>query len=62
MLEDEKGSTAAGFLRRAIAFFRRYGIKVERILTDNGGCYRAIVYALACRALGIKHLRTRPYR
>jgi transposase InsO family protein len=62
VLADEKGPTAAGFLRRAVAFFRRYGIRVERVLTDNGSCYRAIVHALACRTLGIKHLRTRPYR
>jgi hypothetical protein len=62
VLDDEKGPTAAGFLRRAVRFFGRYGIRVERILTDNGACYRAVVHALACRALGIKHLRTRPYR
>ena len=62
VLNDEKGATAAGFLRRAIAFFRRYGIQVERVLTDNGSCYRAVVHALACKALAIKHLRTRPYR
>jgi len=62
VLDDEKGPTAAGFLRRAIAFFRRYGIRVERVLTDNGPCYRAVLHTLACRALGIKHLRTRPYR
>jgi transposase InsO family protein len=62
VLADEKGPTAAGFLRRAVAFFRRWGIRVERVLTDNGSCYRAVVHALACRALGIRHLRTRPYR
>ena len=62
VLADEKGATAVGFLRRAVAFFRRSGIRVERILTDNGACYRAVVHALACKALGIKHLRTRPYR
>jgi transposase InsO family protein len=62
LLADEKGATAAGFLRRAIAFFGRYGIRVERVLTDNGACYRAVVHALACKALGINHLRTRPYR
>ena len=62
VLDDEKGPTAAGFLRRAVAFFRRYGFRVERVLTDNGSCYRAVVHALACRRLGIKHLRTRPYR
>ena len=62
VLADEKGTTAAGFLRRAIAFFGRFGIQVERVLTDNGSCYRAIVHALACRTLGIRHLRIRPYR
>ena len=62
VLDDEKGQTAAGFLRRAVDFFRRYGIRVERVLTDNGSCYRAVVHALACRKLRIKHLRTRPYR
>jgi transposase InsO family protein len=62
VLPDEKATTAVGFLRRAVAFFARYGIRVERLLTDNGSAYRATVHALACRALGIRHLRSRPYR
>ena len=62
VLLDEKASTAAGFLRRAAAYYQRHGITVERILTDNGSCYRGIVHAVACRQLGIKHLRTRPHR
>ena len=62
VLLDERASTAAGFLARAVAFFARYGIKVERVLTDNGSCYRAVLHALACRRLGIRHLRTRPHR
>jgi transposase InsO family protein len=62
VLGDERASTAAGFLRRATAFFARYGVVVERILTDNGSCYRGAIHALSCRRLGIKHLRTRPYR
>jgi transposase InsO family protein len=62
VLPDEKALTAAGFLRRAARFYRRYGITVERVLTDNGGAYIAVAHALACRRLGIKHLRTRPYR
>ena len=62
VLDDEKGQTATGFLDRAVHFFRRYGISVERVLTDNGSCYRAVVHALACRRLGVRHLRTRPYR
>ena len=62
VLADERASTAIGFLRRAVAFYRRYGIRVERLITDNGPAYRSTVHALACRALGIRHLRTRPYR
>jgi transposase InsO family protein len=62
VLENEKAVTAVGFLRRAIAHFGDYGIRVERVMTDNGPCYRAIAHALACRALGLRHLRTRPYR
>jgi transposase InsO family protein len=62
VLGDEKATTAAGFLRRAVAHFRAYGIQVERVMTDNGSCYRGIVHALACKTLGLKHLRTQPYR
>jgi transposase InsO family protein len=62
VLEDERATSAVGFLRRAVAHFRAYGIQVERVMTDNGNAYRSAVHALACRALGIKHLRTRPYR
>jgi transposase InsO family protein len=62
VLEDEKAATAVGFLRRAVAHYRAHGIRVERVMTDNGSCYRAIVHALACKALRIKHLRTQPYR
>jgi transposase InsO family protein len=62
VLTDEKATTAAGFLRRAVAFYRRYGIHVESILTDNGSAYIAVTHALACRRLKIRHLRTRPRR
>ncbi|HJQ75079.1 MAG TPA: IS481 family transposase [Gaiellaceae bacterium] len=62
VLNDERATTAAAFLKRAIAFFARYGIRVESILTDNGSAYRAVVHALACKALGVRHLRTRPHR
>jgi transposase InsO family protein len=62
MLRDEKATTAIGFLRRAIAFYRRHGIHVERVLTDNGSAYVSATHALACKALAIRHSRTRPYR
>ena len=54
--------TAVGFLRRAVAHFAASGIRVERLMTDNGSAYRATIHALTCKTLGIKHLRTRPYR
>jgi transposase InsO family protein len=62
VLPNERATTAIAFLRRAIAFYRRHGIHVERVLTDNGPCYVAAIHALACRQLGIRHLRTRPRR
>jgi transposase InsO family protein len=62
VLPDEKAATAIAFLGRAIAFYARHGITVERVMTDNGGAYRSAIHALACRALGIRHLRTRPRR
>ena len=62
VLADEKATTAIAFLRRAIAFYARHGIQVEQLMTDNGAAYRATIHAIACHALGIQHLRTRPYR
>jgi transposase InsO family protein len=62
VLCDETALTAIGFLRRAIAFYARHGITVERLMTDNGSAYRSTLHALACRALKVRHLRTRPYR
>jgi len=62
LLKDERAATAVGFLRRALAYFAAHGIRVERVLTDNGSPYRSTIHALACRALGIRHLRTRPGR
>jgi transposase InsO family protein len=62
VLNDEKATTAVAFLRRALAFYAVHGITVERVMTDNGAAYRSITHALACRALGIRHLRTRPRR
>jgi transposase InsO family protein len=62
VLPDEKATSAVAFLRRAVDFYARHGIQVERLMTDNGPAYRSTVHALACRLLGIRHLRTRPYR
>jgi transposase InsO family protein len=62
VLTDEKAHTAVGFLGRAIAFFASYGVNVKAVLTDNGSPYISTVHAIACRALSVRHLRTRPRR
>ena len=62
VLPDEKASTIAGFLRRAIRHYRRHGITVERVMTDNGPGYRSTLHAIACRTQRVRHLRTQPYR
>jgi transposase InsO family protein len=62
VLANEKATTVVAFLRRAVVFFGRHGMHVEQLLTDNGSGYRSAVHAIACHALGIRHLRTRPYR
>lgn len=61
-LPDESPGTTAAFLERAWRFYAGHGITVERILTDNGGCYRSRELAEACDELGIGHRFTRPYR
>jgi transposase InsO family protein len=62
ILDDEKGPTCIEFLCRAVGWFATHGITVQRVMTDNGGGYRSRVHAAGIAELGIKHLRTRPYR
>jgi len=62
VLADERAETAIGFLRRALSFFASHAISVERVMSDNGSAYVSKVYAIACRELGLRHLRTQPYR
>jgi transposase InsO family protein len=62
VLRDETARTSVGFLRRAFAWFQRLGVRVERIMTDNGSNYRSRRHAQACARLSLRHLRTRPYR
>jgi transposase InsO family protein len=61
VLQDQRGETAVGFLRRGLRWFARLGVKVERVMTDNGSDL-SVAHAAACRELGLQHLRTRPYR
>ena len=60
--QTRRRASAVAFLRRASSFYRRHGIEIEQLITDNGGAYLSIAHAVACRTLGIQHLRTRPYR
>jgi len=53
--------TAIGFLQRAVDWFADHGVRIERVMTDNGVAYRSHAFADECRALAIKHKRTRPY-
>ncbi|MEZ5066182.1 MAG: IS481 family transposase [bacterium] len=61
ILQDERGASAAPFLRRAVAWFRSQGVHVERVMTDNGSAYISKDHRKACQNLQIRHLRTRPY-
>ncbi len=62
VLRDERATTSVPFLRRAVAYFARFGVRVERVMTDNGSAYRSRRHAQQCARLKLKHLRTRPYR
>ena len=61
VLASERKEDAVAFLKAAITWYRKLGIRIERVMTDNGSCYRSRAFARACRALGLKHIRTRPY-
>jgi hypothetical protein len=62
ILPDEQGATAAGFWHRAVIWFAAQGIFIDRVLTDNGSCYRSKKWAEAMKNTDCKHNRTRPYR
>lgn len=58
---DEKAVSAVACLKAAIAFYARLGVKVERVMTDNGSCYKSHAFRDTCKALGLRHIRTKPY-
>jgi transposase InsO family protein len=62
VLPDECAATAVGFFRRAVVWFRRFGIKVREVLSDNGSCYVSGDWSIVCSELRIHHIRTKPYR
>ena len=61
ILPDERKESAVAFLEAAVAYYVSLGITVERVMTDNGSCYRAKAFAKACKRLSLKHIRTKPY-
>ena len=61
ILADEKKESAIAFLKAAVAYYASLGVSIARVMTDNGSCYRSKAFAKACRDLGLKHVRTRPY-
>jgi transposase InsO family protein len=61
VMKDEKKSSAVAFLKAAVAYYASLGVTIERVMTDNGSCYRSKAFAGACKQLGLKHLRTKPY-
>jgi transposase InsO family protein len=61
VLPDEKGVTCTAFLRRAVAWFAERGVRVERVMTDNGSGYVSKAFRALVHGLGLRHIRTRPY-
>ncbi|MCP4738775.1 MAG: IS481 family transposase, partial [Bosea sp.] len=61
MKPDEKAVSAVAFLRAAVAYYGHLGVTVARVMTDNGSCYKAHAFRHACRDLGLRHIRTKPY-
>jgi len=61
IMPDEKKQSAVAFLNAAVAWYASLGITVQRVMTDNGSCYKSFAWRDACNALGIKHIRTKPY-
>lgn len=61
ILPDEKAANAVAFLSAAVTYYKSLGVTVARVMTDNGSCYKALAFRDACRGLGLKHVRTKPY-
>lgn len=61
VMPNEKRQSAVAFLKAALAYYESLGIKVERVMTDNGSCYKSFAFRRACKRLGLRHIRTKPY-
>jgi transposase InsO family protein len=61
VMASEKKQSAIVFLKDAVAYYDSLGVKVQRVMTDNGSCYKSFAFRSACRRLGLRHIRTKPY-
>ena len=61
VMKDEKKGSAVAFLKAAVAYYASLGVTIERVMTDNGSCYKSFAFQKACKRLGLKHIRTKPY-
>jgi transposase InsO family protein len=61
VMPDERKQSAVTFLKAAVAWYARLGVTIERVMTDNGSCYRSKAFNKACAALGLRHIFTKPY-
>jgi transposase InsO family protein len=61
IMKTERKACAVAFLKAAVAYYLSLGVTVQRVMTDNGSCYRSAAFAKACRRLRLKHIRTKPY-
>jgi transposase InsO family protein len=60
-MPSERKRSATAFLKAALAHYEGLGVKVERVMTDNGSCYKSFAFRRLCKRLGVKHVRTKPY-
>jgi transposase InsO family protein len=61
VMPNERKQSAVNFLKAALAYYASLGVTVERVMTDNGSCYKSFAFRGACKRLGLKHVRTKPY-
>ena len=61
VMKDERKESAIAFLKSAVDYYASLGVKIERVMTDNGSCYRSRAFAKACKQLSLKHIFTKPY-
>jgi transposase InsO family protein len=61
IMPDQKKRSAVAFLKTAVAYYASLGVNVERVMTDNGSCYKSFAFRKACKRLSLRHIRTKPY-